>query len=270
MRIDTFDQDLFHLDEFADRLEKLIKRESKFVDDSLVISLNAAFGSGKSTFLKMWVNQLKQQSKQQIVVELNAWQDDYCGDPLISILSSMINSFNNKEFNTQELVDALKDIGWFITGISNQFVNKFTGINIVAASQLAEEKKNKRNNTSNIFELYNAKINALQSIKCILKKTILKNGECIIIVVDELDRCRPNYAISYLETIKHVFDIEGLVFILAVDRNQLETSAKAEFGNDLVFSEYYRKFVHREIDMPYPDEKYINDLVSEYKMLFKC
>jgi hypothetical protein len=63
-------------------------------------------------------------------------------------------------------------------------------------------------------------------------------------------RCRPDYAITYLETIKHIFDIKGAVFILAADRQQLENSAKTAFGLELDFEEYYRKFVHREVTLP--------------------
>ena len=72
----------------------------------------------------------------------------------------------------------------------------------------------------------------------------------MIVFVDELDRCRPDYAISYLETIKHVFDTEGMVFILEVDFPQLASSAKALFGSELDVAEYFRKFCHRCFDLP--------------------
>lgn len=85
-----------------------------------------------------------------------------------------------------------------------------------------------------------------------------------MILVDELDRCRPDYAISYLETINHIFDIYGIIFVLAVDRKQLECSAKAAFGNDLNFPEYYRKFVQREVMFPKPSIKIYHTLASEY------
>jgi hypothetical protein len=85
-----------------------------------------------------------------------------------------------------------------------------------------------------------------------------------LVLIDELDRCRPDYAISYLETIKHVFDIHGIIFVLAVDRKQLECTAKTTFGTQLDFPEYYRKFVQREVTLPEPSEKNYNALVSKY------
>lgn len=83
-------------------------------------------------------------------------------------------------------------------------------------------------------------------------------------MVDELDRCRPDYAISYLETIKHIFDVKGAVFLLAADRRQLENSAKTAFGLDLDFEEYYRKFIHREITLPAISDSGYEKLASKY------
>ena len=86
----------------------------------------------------------------------------------------------------------------------------------------------------------------------------------MFLLVDELDRCRPDFAVQYLETIKHVFDVEGLAFVLAVDLLQLENSARALFGDGLNFPEYYRKFAHRNIRLPSPDEAGIRNLVTKY------
>jgi len=84
------------------------------------------------------------------------------------------------------------------------------------------------------------------------------------VFVDELDRCRPDYAISYLETIKHVFDVHGLIFILAVDYGQLECSAKALFGSGLKFPDYFRKFVQRSITLPEPTKSNLHNLANHY------
>ena len=90
----------------------------------------------------------------------------------------------------------------------------------------------------------------------------------ILVIIDELDRCRPNYAIEFLETIKHLFDIRGLVFVIGVDKGQLASSAKALFGQELVFDEYYRKFAHRNVNLPVKSqlmtEKFCQKIVAEY------
>lgn len=95
-----------------------------------------------------------------------------------------------------------------------------------------------------------------------------KSKHSILIIVDELDRCRPNYAIEFLETIKHFFDINGLIFVIGVDKTQLASSAKVLFGQQLVFDEYYRKFAHRDVSLPVKSqpmtEQFCRKLVAEY------
>lgn len=271
MKISTFNEDLLGLEEFADKLERFIDVEHRFVSESLVISLNAGFGAGKSTFLKMWTDRMARTASSAdgpLVVQVNAWNDDYCGDPLVSLVSALIGSLNEKHKNAQTLRDAAKDVGWFLTGVGSQVVNKVTGINAVAAGELAEKKKSfregKQELSGGFFDIFEKRKKALRSLKTAIKAAIRNDQPSIWILVDELDRCRPDYAISYLETIKHVFDIHGIVFILSVDRKQLECSAKASFGADLDFPEYYRKFVQREVTLPQPSENAYERIASEY------
>ena len=271
MKISTFKEDLLNLESFAERLEKFINVEHRYVPESLVISLNGGFGSGKSTFFKMWTDRLaKNESSldKLFVVEVNVWNDDYCGDPLISLVSALIESLNPENQDTQGVLDAAKDVGWFLTGIGNQVVNKLTGINPVSVGELAEKKKAARKGlqdfSGNYFDIYKAKKKALASLKNAIRKIISGDNPNILVLVDELDRCRPDYAISYLETIKHVFDIKGIVFVIAVDRKQLECSAKAAFGEALNFPEYYRKFIQREVTLPKPESETYRGLVTKY------
>ena len=90
----------------------------------------------------------------------------------------------------------------------------------------------------------------------------------IVIIVDELDRCRPSYAVEFLEVIKHFFDIVGLVFVLGVDKRQLASSVKSLFGHELDFDEYYRKFAHRNVTLPVKSQEatahFCKQLVNEY------
>lgn len=79
------------------------------------------------------------------------------------------------------------------------------------------------------------------------------NGKQLIIFVDELDRCRPNYAIELLERIKHLFNIEGLVFVLALDKAQLGHSIEAVYGNEFDSTGYLRRFIDFEYQLKKPD-----------------
>jgi hypothetical protein len=70
------------------------------------------------------------------------------------------------------------------------------------------------------------------------------------VFLDELDRCKPTYAIAMLERIKHLFDVAGVVFILATDTEQLSSSIKAVYGNNFDSMHYLQRFFHRSYQLP--------------------
>jgi len=252
INVSTFNDDLIGLDEFANRLEKFISVEQEYVDVSLVICLSSKYGSGKSTFLQMWKSSLEgTEGNKPLMVFLNAWESDYYGDPLFAVISALVNSNNNEGESVRNLVNAAKDIGWFATAIGSQIVNKLTGVDPVAAGDFAEKKKADDHQTiTDTFSEYEGRKRAMGSLKKAIREFVEESKAGVWFLVDELDRCRPDYAISYLETIKHIFDVKGAVFLLAADRRQLENSAKSAFGVNLDFEEYFRKFIHREITLP--------------------
>jgi len=242
-----------------------------YVEGGLVLSLTSKYGSGKTTFLEMWKSSIDNRDDETVkpfVISLNAWESDYYGDPLFAIISALAECLETKGIPVNKLVNAAKDFGWFSTAIGGQIVNKFTGIDAVAAGQLAEEKKGAREETTRLipdtFSLYQDRKAAMETLKKEIASFVSASEAKVFFLVDELDRCRPDYAISYLETIKHIFDIKGAVFLLAADRQQLENSAKTTFGQNLNFEEYYRKFIHREIMLPKINESGYKQLSSNY------
>ncbi len=257
MEITSFENDLLDLQPFAERLQSFIDVEHKFVEGSLVVALSSKFGSGKTTFLQIWKADLeipKEGRNAPIVISLNAWESDYYGDPLFAIVSGLVDHVQKSGKSADSIVDAAKDVGWIATAIGGQIVRKATGIDVVEAGELAGKKKAKRRGAEQIpedtFSVYRGRKDAMCKLKAAIQAFVASAEQKVLFFVDELDRCRPDYAITYLETIKHIFDVRGAVFILAADRHQLENSAKTAFGRDLDFEEYYRKFVHREVTLP--------------------
>ena len=269
--------DAFELSGFAAKLEAFLLTETEFVDGSLVVSLNAPFGSGKTTFLRMWKDHLDSRRESDtnvpMCILLNAWEDDYCGDPLLSLVDAIEKELSEHtpdkkaESRLESVKEATRDLGWFMVGMANCAVNHWTGLDPAAAGELAEAKKahrGKEPSGPDILALFQSRKEALQRLKSALRSLFIDNTKPVFLLVDELDRCRPDFAVQYLETIKHVFDVEGLTFVLAVDLLQLETSARALFGDGLNFPEYYRKFAHRNIRLPSPDKEGIRNLVTKY------
>lgn len=83
----------------------------------------------------------------------------------------------------------------------------------------------------------------------------------IFVVVDELDRCRPNYAISLLEEIKHLFDVPGVVFVIALHGQQLTKSIEAVYGAQFDATAYLRRFFTRHYELRRPK---LTELVEAY------
>jgi len=271
-KFSTFDK--FDLEPFAGQLTKYLKIESQFVEGSFVLSLNSEFGSGKTTFLEMWQEKL-QEEKSANVVLLNSWQSDFHGDALLAIVSRLLDAVDSLIDKPEK--ESIKEIAGklckFALSIGNDVVSKFTGIDFIKAGERAENGNFKNETTLGhaCFEVYHEKQKIFDELKSQLTKITEKTKEPIIIIIDELDRCRPTYAIEFLETIKHFFDIKGLIFVLGVDKGQLESSAKALFGNELNFDEYYRKFAHRNTSLPVKSPEMINKfsikLINEYLSL---
>lgn len=275
MHVTNFAEDLIDLREFSQRLLRFIDVEHHFVDGSLVIGLSSKYGSGKTTFFQMLKDDIEKGNSvigPITVVSLNAWESDYFGDPLFSIVSALVGCIQESGKEADPIISAAKDLGWFATAIGSQVVSKFTGINPVAAGEVAEKKKSAREVKPPVsvdaFTVYQARKNAMGQLKAALEKFIADSESKILFLVDELDRCRPDFAIAYLETIKHIFDLPRATFILAADRHHLENSAKTAFGPDLDFDEYYRKFVHREVTLPPLSESAHNRFASTYSKHF--
>jgi hypothetical protein len=251
--------DLLELKPFCERLEKFLLIEKDYVEGSLVVALTGGFGSGKSCFLDMWRNDLLERRTKgdfcPMPVMLNAWESDHCGDPLLAILAEMVKVADHwtggDKPNSNAIKEAAKDIGCFIFGLADELATKYSGVSPKAAGKFAEEKKLARKvNEPDWITLYQERVGKLRSLKERLQTEFGGSTVKLLILVDELDRCRPDYAVNYLETIKHIFDIPGMVFVLAIDRDQLESSARALYGDRMKFEEYFRKFRHREIPLP--------------------
>lgn len=265
--------DKLELKPFCDRLERYLNVEHDFVDGSLVVALDAGFGAGKTTFIDMWRNDLSERRKAgdfvPMPVVLNAWESDHCGDPLLAILASLIEALEAWEGGAQsdhsELKKAVKNVAWFAAGLGSEFAAKWTGLNPVKAGDLATAKsKDREAKTPDFIEIYRKRVEAFKNLHKNLASSFGGDVPKVIVFVDELDRCRPDYAVSYLETIKHIFSIKGMVFVLAIDQEHLANSARALFGQSLNFAEYFRKFCHRIIALPKPNDAGVKRLLEGY------
>ncbi len=241
---DPFEADCFGREELAKKLFNIINYNCPFIDDSFVISLNAPFGRGKTTFIRMFSEFLRQ--KEETVIEINAWETDFAKEPLVPILCTIleeIEKVGNESLteNLKKILNAIFKGGYEIAKNSDPV----TKVVLDGAEATFKEIKKQE-----IDQQFSSTKKQYEDLKKTLAEFVEKtHKKRLIIIVDELDRCRPNYAIEFLEAIKHIFAIKGVFFILAVNKQQLEVSTKALFGEGIKFDNYFLRFVSKEVKL---------------------
>lgn len=252
-----------------ERHAKALTKICDLYDDGFVLALNGEWGTGKSTFIKMWLASLQ---STRPTAYFNAWSDDYNADPLPALLATF-----------KELADthtnASENLWNSIVTQSSKFVRKglppaagflsklFT--NVQGLDGLVEKL------SEGALDLFKKEVNDfttrkddLTSLQDLLNKYVASTStdKKAIVVIDELDRCRPHYAVSVLELVKHLFNVEGLVIVLAIDKEQLKHSIRGVYGSEhLDATTYLQRFIDIEYKLPKADSGVLVDyLVDQY------
>lgn len=233
-------------------------------EQSIVLCIDAGWGQGKTTFIKMWQQYLKNQDIPTIY--FNAWESDYTDDALIALIGEI-------GLSIQELVGEDKTTAEKIIGRIYKLVANFTkaaaptiaNLGIKAASGgliSADEISTAFGNLSE--SLVKEQITQYEESRKTLgsfKEALSELARCyadgdahkpLVIFIDELDRCRPNFAIEVLEKAKHLFNVDNIVFVLATDKTQLDHSIRAVYGQGLDVNGYLRRFIDFDYLLPSP------------------
>ncbi|HEY8907512.1 MAG TPA: P-loop NTPase fold protein, partial [Rhodoferax sp.] len=114
--------------------------------------------------------------------------------------------------------------------------------------------------SGDVVDMFQKEKEALRKFRGELEKAVdqLKAAgkkDKLIFFIDELDRCRPTFAIEMLERIKHLFDVPNIIFVLSVDKGQLEASTAAIYGQQIDAREYLRRFIDLEYGIPVAQTK---------------
>jgi hypothetical protein len=239
------------------------------IETPLVFAIDAKWGSGKTTFIKMWQADLSNQEIYSLY--FNAWETDFAEDPLIAFLgelNSSINHYLEKDTGKKKLWEKAKKIGGHIAKRSIPVAVKLGTAGIIDTDQLLEKEISglSQKLADDAVNSYNKTKSLIDEFKKNLKEVFKSSKEPkqpIFIFIDELDRCRPTYALELLERIKHILDIENLIFVLSLDKSQLCNSIRAVYGQDLDSVAYLRRFIDIEYSLRAPNRK--NYIASIYK-----
>jgi hypothetical protein len=242
-------------------------------DEPMTVCVNAPYGFGKTTFLDMWRQDLENQGFP--VVHFSAWENDFAEDPLVCLICELdaalekLNAGKGETQKIQKLIGKLSEKAAILKKnkwkILEEIVTQGVGIGLGVATKGAVNGETVKSIKDAAFSEsfsaqkkdYEDRKGALQDFRETLSKlasNVISSGKqkCLIIIIDELDRCRPDFAIELLERIKHLFNIKHIKFVIGADRKQLNESAKVLYGNMPDVNGYFRRFFDIDFNLKEP------------------
>lgn len=245
------------------------------IEDNVSIVIDAQWGSGKTFFVKQTklildaYNDLnKDKSNDKLIkskfesykrnkedlkikdiisVYYDAWKNDDDIDPILSIVYNIytnLNKFYDSVSFEDRLFKAGKCLGVFVELVTGKDINKFfntvkEAINIEEIWSEIEKQKELKKAVNDFFN------------------SIIEENQRLVIFVDELDRCRPNFAVKLLERIKHYFDNDKITFVFSINALQLQHTIKKYYGDNFDAHNYLDRFFDFRITLlPVDTERY--------------
>ena len=217
------------------------------------IFINAPWGMGKSLFADAIKEYLSENYEEINTLYVNSWKMDFYDEPMKALIAEMSEDNIITVESTEKAKKFLKNCGKIIfRKILKNFLLKRFNLN----DKDIEEMKSFFNglDTSELEDYKNYK-KLLEEFK----DTLSKEERPKIIIIDELDRCRPDYAIQLLEIIKHIFDVKNIIFLFLINRKQLESIVSTIYMNSNLSIKYFEKFYDIELNLPEANYKELNE-----------
>ena len=258
-KLDNKDFENYKTDPFLDCFEstkdfaKSLKNDIDTKETPHSLLLSADYGMGKTFFSTRFAQYLR--NNRYDVIYFSAWENDYLQEPFIAFSKAIVSYIHNKfkaeryKDNVAKLFDITQNI------VSSVTLSFGCGISL-SAEQLIDTFKTKIDPIIEFRKQLTSFINKISKKK-------------LILIVDELDRCRPDYAMKTLECIKHFFDIEGLFIIVPTNKTALNDCIKSLYGIDNQNrygnkENYFQKFFNDERILKRPIDKDYLYIVSQY------
>ena len=255
-------------------------------NNSYVIGINAPWGSGKTFFTQMLISYLQgdwekpgldpdarklavestgsdtpADAKEKFsVVYYDAWKNDFWDNAFEPLFDNLVKTvLLSAEADAYALSDILKSAGkiiaYAIKGYAAKKIADYFESGMIdkineEAGRIWANASNPDYLTSKTFPDYDAFKAAIALLQGYLAKAVEVKKK-LVIIIDELDRCKPTFAVQTLEIVKHLFNVEGLVFIFALDIHQLSHCVKVVYGNEFDATGYLERFFNYLTILPH-------------------
>ncbi|WP_394670977.1 P-loop NTPase fold protein [uncultured Acinetobacter sp.] len=268
-----FEGDFLGRKALADSLEGYVSR----LQVGATIAIDAEWGAGKSWFVNHWKKQLENNDYK--VIYLNAFSQDYIEDPFLKIAMEITNTLDIDKSKLDDIKSTIGNVYRAVLPnmpvlifqvlmtligagkISKELTDTFneikddTGKFGETAAEILNEKLSEH--ISQQIDEYENEKKSLDFFKLKLSEITQKEKKPLVFIVDELDRCKPEFSVRLIERVKHFFDVPKVVFVLSMNKKQLEESINSYYG----FSEsnqYLDKFIDVTIILDKSDKQSID------------
>ena len=258
--------------------ENIIRLLTSDIDLSPMV-IDGGWGTGKTEFCQKLIRLIQQQHPDYQPVYIDAFRSDHSGEPLLALLAEIIKACTPPEDSDKKRIEKHNDrirkiakaAGFLMKTVAKAAVGHVLKQN---TDDLAEELQQIMNDDQDADSLAETVTDAAATIashtidatvEALLKEQIEaeKNLETlkaclkefaaekpIILFIDELDRCRPDYAVDMLEVIKHVFDVENVKIVLVTNTKQLRAAINHRYGMEVDAQKYLDKFLKYSFALP--------------------
>lgn len=247
--------DLLSRQDIATTLTNLVSNQ----EQPLTISLHGQWGTGKTFLLTRWQKQLENSGYKAIY--FNAWEDDFCDDPLLAIIGQLSHYFNKSTLGkiAKKVAEiAIPLIRENVFGV----LKAATGVTLKANEQSDGEKSR----LDTYLEQRSAKDELKGCLTQLAEEVMATTEHPLVFIIDELDRCRPTFAIELLERVKHIFDVPNLAFVFGINREELCNSIRSVYG-PIDADIYLRRFFDMPLNLPTANsEAFTRHMMRKYEL----
>lgn len=192
------------------------------------VMVNGSWGSGKTAFLKMCGAYLRDHGVQ--VAEFNAWAEQYTRRPLVDLIGAVTTAIPSPQRGDLTRTAAL---------LSDLAESSHGGWQSVRGSYRGLESE------------WDQGRRAVSDFKKALHETV-SDGRQLVVVIDELDRTAPTYALGVLEVVYHLFAVDGVVVLLGVNSEEICHSLQAVYGTEFNAAAYLRRLADHRVELGLP------------------
>lgn len=240
--------------------------------------IDGGWGTGKTKFCQKLIRLMQQQHPDYQPVYIDAFRSDHSGEPLLALLAEIIKTCTPEDTGEQpseqrkEMTKKVaKAAGFVMKTVAKAAVGHVLKQNTDDLVEEFQQIMNGNQDADSLAEtvtdaaatiashtidatveaLLKEQIEAeknLETLKACLKE--LAADKPIILFIDELDRCRPDYAVDMLEVIKHVFDVENVKVVLVTNTKQLRAAINHRYGVEVDAQKYLDKFLKYSFALP--------------------